>query len=154
METGVIDRPEKEYRIRFSEKIYRLHEGGIMNHAPEGRGLFEIVFFPPGAADGEVVYVGRAEGPNGDCATLLAGIQSGRHGASPEALVGILRGLEHAYFDYLEDVGDYSDEDLADVAWALVQQKKPRFNAPDEHPHSGRWSEITLAEGVESAQAV
>ena len=59
METGVAGKPSRTFKVRFTEKIYRLHFGGIMNHAPRGAGIYELVVFAPGAEDGTVLYVGQ-----------------------------------------------------------------------------------------------
>ena len=143
MKTGIPGKPSKDYRIRWSEKIYRLHQGGVTNHGPRGAAVFEIVIFPPGAQDGEVIYVAPAPAPA--AGTLLA-ILEGRGGAPEAALKGIAASIQDAYFDFVISAGAKTEADLADLAWALVRQKQPRFNPPDETPSSGRWSDISIQE--------
>jgi len=145
MQTEMTGKPSRTYRIRWSEKIYRFHENGISNHGPRAGAVFEIVLYPPGAEDGEVVYVGRVP-QGGDCSMVLNAIRTGSGGASPAALKGIAENLANAYFDYVASGDLSSDQDLADLAQALVAQKKPRFNQPEDHPASGRWSEVKIEE--------
>jgi hypothetical protein len=143
MKTGISGKPSKTYRIRWSDKIYRLHQGGVMNHGPRGAAVFEIVLYPPGAQDGEVIYAAHAPAPAAD--TLLA-ILEGRGGAPEAALKGIAASIADAYFDFAISADLKEEADLADLAWALVQKKKPRFNPWESAAHSGRWSEIDILE--------
>jgi len=143
MKTGIEGKPSKTYSIRWSEKIYRLHQGGVMNHGPRGAAVFEIVLFPPGAQDGEVIYAAQAPAPAAD---TLQAILEGQGGAPEAALKGIAASIKDAYFDFAISADLKEPADLADLAWALVQLKKPRFNPPEGTPHSGRWSEIDIQE--------
>src|SRR5258708_3788494 len=113
MQTGMEGKPSKTYEIQWSEKIYRLHEGGINNHGPRGAGIFEIVLFPPGAEDGEVIYVGQARKDSGIAQTLNQ-IRLGQGGASPEQLKVIQENMANAYFDALVAGNIESDEDFSD----------------------------------------
>jgi hypothetical protein len=143
MLTGNSGKPSKAYSIRWSDKIYRLHQGGVMNHGPRGAAVFEIVLFPPGAQDGEVIYVAHAPAP---AAETLQAILDGQGGAPEEALKGIAASIKDAYFDFAISADLKEEADLADLAWALVQAKKPRFNPLEGTPHSGRWSDIEIKE--------
>jgi hypothetical protein len=144
MKTGIPGKPAKAYHIRWSEKIYRLHQGGVMNHGPRGAAVFEIVLFPPGAQDGEVIYAAQAPAPAAD---TLQAILEGRGGAPAEALKGIAEGIKDAYFDFAISAELQEEADLADLAWALVRQKQPRLNPLEGTAHSGRWSDIEIIEG-------
>ncbi len=137
--------PAREFKIRFTERIYRLHENGINNHAPRGAGVFEIVLFPPGAEDGEVLFVGSC-GSSDSVAANLRAIREGSGGMPSEALRVVQENIENAYFDAVSDSDAHSDEDRVDLAWALVQAKKPRLNSPEAQVHSGRFSEILYRE--------
>jgi hypothetical protein len=133
MKTGIEGKPEREFQIRWTERIYRLHLTGIGNHAPPAAGVYEIVLFPPGAEDGEVVFVGW-EGARGSVAARLR--EYFEKGVE----------LEHAYFDAVSVSDAETDEDLMDLAWAVAQLKKPRLNDLKNQPHSGRYSDISYRE--------
>jgi hypothetical protein len=145
MKTGLEGKPSRTFEVRWSERIYRLHEGGIANHGPRIPGLFEIVLFPPGAEDGQVLYVGQVR-KGGTIAEALNQLRQGTGGAPAEALKEIQANMANAYFDALVAADVESEEDFTDVAWAVVQQKKPRLNPPEAQPHSGRYSEIEVKE--------
>ena len=143
MKTGLEGKPSKEFQIRWTERIYRLHLTGIGNHAPKGAGVFEIVLFPPGADDGEVLFVGH-EPMQGSVSARLQAIFENRGGLPPEKLKVVQENLGNAYFDAVSTGNLESDEDLADLAWAVAQVKKPRLNGGE--PHSGRFSEVSYKE--------
>ena len=145
MKTGIEGKPSREFQIRWTERIYRLHLTGIGNHAPRGAGVFEIVLFPPGAEDGEVIYVGQEPGTGSVSARLQAAFEN-RGGLEPEALKDLQANLSNAYFDAVSVADLESDEDLMDLAWAVCQTKKPRLNDLAKQPHSGRYSEISYKE--------
>jgi len=137
--------PAREFTLRFTERIYRLHEAGINNHAPRGAGVFEIVLFPPGAEDGEVLYVGSC-GSGESVAAQLRAIREGSGGMDAPSLRVVQENLANAYFDAVSDSDANSDDDRIDLAWALVQAKHPRLNSPERQAHSGRFSEISYRE--------
>ena len=133
MKTGIEGKPGREFQIRWTERIYRLHLTGVGNHAPPAAGVYEIVLFPPGAQDGEVIFVGY-EGKGGSVAARLREfIEKGQE-------------LEHAYFDAVSVSDVESDDDLMDLAWAVAQMKKPRLNSLEKQPHSGRYSDLSYKE--------
>ena len=138
---------DREFTIRWTERIYRLHLTGIGNHAPKGAGVFEIVLFPPGAEDGEVIYVGH-EPSTGSVAARLQAIFEGRGGLEPEALKDVQANLMNAYFDAVSVADVASDEDLMDLAWAVAQKKRPRLNDLTAQTHSGRYGKVTFKEAV------
>ena len=145
MNTGIAGKPSKEFQIRWTERIYRLHLTGIGNHAPKGAGVFEIGLFPPGAEDGEVIFAGF-ETMGGSVASRLAAIFENRGGLPPEKLKAVQENLANAYFDAVSTANIEGDEDLMDLAWAVAQVKKPRLNDAASEPHSGRFSAITYKE--------
>jgi hypothetical protein len=135
----------REFSIKWTDRIYRLHLTGIGNHAPRGSGVFEIVLFPPGAEDGEVIYVGH-EGASGSVSATLAAIFENRGGLPPEKLKVVQENLANAYFDAVSTADVESDQDLADLAWAIAAKKKPRLNEPVQQAPSGRFSAVTYRE--------
>jgi hypothetical protein len=145
MNTGVEGKPSREFQIRWTDRIYRLHLTGIGNHAPKGPGVFEIVLFPPGAEDGEVLYVGFEPGGGSVSQTLAAAFEN-RGGLPPEKLRILHENIANAYFDAVSVADAESDQDLMDLAWAVVARKKPRLNEASSQPHSGRFSAITYRE--------
>jgi hypothetical protein len=138
-------KPSREFGIRWTERIYRLHLTGIGNHAPRGAGVFEIALFPPGSEDGEVIYVGW-EGASGSVSERLRAAFENRGGLEPEALKDLQANMANAYFDAVSVADVESDEDLMDLAWAVAQQKKPRLNNLENMPHSGRYAELSYKE--------
>lgn len=145
METGIEGKASREFQIKWTDRIYRLHLTGIGNHAPRGGGVFEIVLFPPGAEDGEVIYVGH-EGQGGSVAATLSSIFENRGGLPQDKLRVVQENLANAYFDAVSFSDAASDEDLMDLAWAVVQVKKPRLNEPVQQANSGRFSAIAYKE--------
>ncbi len=145
MRTGIEGKPDREFHIRFTERIYRLHLTGIGNHAPPSAGVFEIVLFPPGAEDGEVIYVGF-EPQGGSVSARLKAIFENRGGLEPAALADVQANLANAYFDAVSVADVESDQDLMDLAWAVCQAKKPRLNDLGAQSHSGRFSSIRFSE--------
>jgi hypothetical protein len=145
MMTGLEGKPSKEFKIKWTERIYRLHLTGIGNHAPRAAGVFEIVLFPPGAEDGEVIYVGY-EPEGGSVAQTLTAIFENRGGMPAEKLKVLQENIANAYFDAVSVADIENNEDLMDLAWAVVNQKKPRLNDPKEQAHSGRFSSIGYME--------
>lgn len=135
----------KQFKIRFTERIYRLHATGIGNHAPRGGGIFEIVLFPPGASDGEVLYVGHVPATGSVAETLLA-LRENQGGLPPEKLAVLQANLADAYFDAVSVADCQSEADWQDLAWAIVQTKKPRLNDLSGPPPSGRYTQVTFEE--------
>jgi hypothetical protein len=135
----------REFTVKWTERIYRLHLTGIGNHAPRGAGVFEIVLFPPGAEDGEVLYVGY-EPQGGSVAETLKAMAEGRGGLPPEKLEILRQNMANAYFDAVSVADVESDEDLKDLAYAVVQAKKPRLNELAAQPNSGRYTSLSYRE--------
>jgi hypothetical protein len=143
MTTPATGKPTRHFKIRFTERIYRLHFGGIMNHAPRGGGIYELVEFPPGAEDGKVLYVGHI--PQGaSIAEHLQAIVEGRGGLPQDKLDAIQAKMANLYFDAVLQADCDGEDDWTDLAWALVRSKSPALNDPATQPNSGRWSDITV----------
>lgn len=143
--TGQAGKPAKTFKIRFTERIYRLHLGGIMNHAPRGSGIFELVLFPRGAEDGTVLYVGHVP-TGGSVAEHLQAILEGRGGLPEAKLAAVKEALADLYFDAVLSADCESEADWQDLAWAIVQAKQPKLNEGPAEPHSGRYGEISYEE--------
>lgn len=137
--------PERHFKIRFTERIYRLHSGGVMNHAPRGGGVFELVEFKPGDADGTVLYVGHVPA-GGSIAGLLQAVVEGRGGLDEAALREVQARMAHLYFDAVLAADCADDADWADLAWAIAQAKRPPLSPPAPQPPSGRYSRVTYEE--------
>jgi len=143
MNTGLADKPSRTFKIRFTERIYRLHAGGVTNHAPRGAGIFELVEFPPGAEDGKVLYIGHITA-GGSIADILLSIIEGRAGLPEEKLKAVQERMANLYFDAVLEADCASEADWRDLAWALVQAKTPALNDPKAQPHSDRFSDISF----------
>ncbi len=137
--------PKKTFKIRFTERIYRLHLGGIMNHAPRGSGIYELVEFVPGAEDGTVLYVGHVPA-GGSIAEHLQAILEARGPLDDAKLKAIHERMAHLYFDAVLTADCQSDEDWQDLAYAIVAAKQPPLNPLASQPHSGRYSDISYEE--------
>jgi hypothetical protein len=137
--------PKKTFKIRFTERIYRLHLGGIMNHGPRGAGIFELVEFAPGAEDGTVLYVGHVP-HGGSIAEHLQAIVEGRGGLDEAKLKTVHERMANLYFDAVLTADCQTEEDWTDLAWAIVSAKKPLLNPLAAQPHSGRYSDISYEE--------
>jgi hypothetical protein len=135
----------KHFKIRFTERIYRLHLTGIQNHAPRGGGIFELVVFPRGAEDGTILYIGH-EPAGGSITGRLVGIVENTGGLEPAQLAVAQSHMADLYHDAVLTADCTSEEDWQDLAWALVQAKKPTLNDPKEQTHSGRFSRIGYEE--------
>ncbi len=144
-DTGLAGKPVRDFKIRFTERIYRLHQTGIQNHAPRGGGIFELVVFPRGAEDGTILYIGH-EPQGGSIAAKLQGVFEGSGGLEPEKLAVAQSHLADLYHDAVLTADCSSEEDWQDLAWALVQAKKPTLNDPSQQSHSGRFSRIGYEE--------
>ena len=144
-ETGLTDKPSRSFKIRFTERIYRLHLTGIQNHAPRGGGIFELVVFPRGAEDGTVLYIGH-EPQTGSVAGVLQQVFEGSGGLPAEKLAVAQEKLADLYHDAVLVADCQSEDDWKDLAWALVQAKKPQLNDLAAQPHSGRYSTIGYEE--------
>lgn len=145
MNTGLAGKPAKTFKIRFTERIYRLHLGGIMNHAPRGGGIYELVSFPRGAEDGTVLYVGHL--PQGaSIAEHLQAIVEGRGGLPDDKLKAVQDAMADLYFDAVLSADCADEADWTDLAWAIVQAKKPALNDPAAQPQSGRHGDISYEE--------
>lgn len=136
-------KPARQFKIRFTERIYRLHFGGVMNHAPRGGGIYELVLFPPGAEDGKVLYVGHIP-QGGSIAEHLQAIIEGRGGLPQDKLEAIQAKMADLYFDAVLEADCSGEDDWTDLAWALVKAKAPALNDLASQPNSGRWGEITV----------
>ena len=143
--TGLAGKPAKKFKIRFTERIYRLHLGGIMNHAPRANGIYELVVFPPGAEDGKVLYVGHVP-VGGSIAEHLQAILEGRGGLPDEKLAVVKEAMADLYFDAVLTADCEGEADWQDLAWAIAQEKKPSLNAGPAEPHSSRYSDISYEE--------
>jgi hypothetical protein len=144
-DTGTTDKPARVFHIRFTERIYRLHQTGIQNHAPRGGGIFELVVFPRGAEDGTVLYIGH-EPQGGSIAGVLQGVFDGTGGLPADKLAVAQQHLADLYHDAVLVADCQSEDDWKDLAWALVQAKKPQLNDLSAQPHSGRYSSIGYEE--------
>ncbi len=145
MKTGSAGKPGRTFKIRFTERIYRLHFGGVMNHAPRGGGIYELVLFPPGAEDGTVLKVGHVP-QGGSIAEHLQAIVEGRGGLEEADLKVVRERMADLYFDAVLTADCADEDDWKDLAWALVQEKRPLLNPPAAQPHSGRYGEIAFEE--------
>jgi hypothetical protein len=143
MTTQAGGKPGRQFKIRFTERIYRLHFGGIMNHAPRGGGIYELVEFPPGAEDGKVLYVGHIP-QGGSIAEHLQAIVEGRGGLPQDKLEAIQARMADLYFDAVLEADCDSEDDWKDLAWGLVKAKGPALNDLAAQPNSGRWGDITV----------
>jgi hypothetical protein len=141
----VSEKPKRHFKIRFTDRIYRLHVGGIMNHAPRGSGVFELVEFKPGAEDGTVIYVGHVP-QGGSIAEFLEAIVEKRGGLDEAKLAAVHERMANLYFDAVLVADCADDHDWQDLAYALCAAKQPLLNPLASQAHSGRYSDISYEE--------
>src|SRR5437899_3066456 len=127
---------EKTYRVRNSEKCFRFKPEALAAHAPDHRGIYELVTFDENQ-NPRVLYVGAA---------FEKGIQSCLEGHADGTLTppaaDLLTKHSNLYFDYLTEMDAKSMEDAQDVYWWLVQKYGPLYNDKNAVHHSGRYESI------------
>ncbi len=130
----------RTFKVSMSERCFRFKPDALGNHAPPKPGVYEFVTFHQNGA-AEVLFVGAALGPE-SVQDALAAHMTGQ--AEPSA-AQLFAAAKDVYFDYVADADISSIEDLKDIAAALVQKHKPRFN-PTGPAFTGRYAAVAVEE--------
>ena len=135
-----VETNERTYRIRNSEKCYRYKPEAFMSHAPENRGIYELVTFDENQ-NARVLYVGAAftEG-------IRACLEKHEAGTLAPAAKDLLQNYPNLYFDYLSEMDAKSKDDAQDIYWWLVQKHQPPFNDIPATKSSGRYASVNVVE--------
>jgi len=120
-----MDSPQEKrtYNIRNSEKCFRYKDEAITNHAPQKKGIYELVTFDE-KQNPQVLYVGAAFDK-----TIYECLEGHFRGTLNPTVPDLLNKHPNLYFDYLEEMGNAkTQEDAQDIFWWLVQKHKPSYN--------------------------
>lgn len=129
----------KTIRILMSERCFRFKPDALPSHAPQRPGVYEFVTFDA-QQQPEVLFVGLAlDKTVYDC---LSAHMTGQ--AEPKASE-LFAYAKDVYFDYVQQADIESVEELKDIAGALIDKHKPRFNKGPK-PSSGKHASVELQE--------
>lgn len=129
---------EKTYHIQSSEKCFRFKPEAFCNHAPQNKGIYELVTFDENQQP-KVLYVGAAFDKG-----ILASLEGHAAGTIQPSSDELFKKYPNLYFDYLTKMDAKSQEDAQDVYWWLVQKHKPPYNSDVQN--SGRYAAINVVE--------
>jgi hypothetical protein len=131
---------DKTYTIMNSEKCYRFKPDAFCSHAPENRGIYELVTFNE-KQEQQVLFVGAAFSKG-----IRASLEGHADGTiSPDGRA-LIEKHGNLYFDYLIRLDAKSQEDAQDIYWWLVQKHKPLYNNIADISHSNRYNTINVVE--------
>lgn len=128
---------EKTFRIVMSERCFRFKPDALPSHAPHRPGVYEFVTFDANKQP-EVLYVGAAL--DRSVYDSLAAHMTGSAEPTAAELFGYAKDV---YFDYVADADITGLEDLKDIAGALIEKWKPRFNK-GAAPSSGKYGKVVV----------
>lgn len=130
---------KRTFKIGMSDKCFRFKPDALPSHAPPKPGVYEFVTFDP-QGQAVILYVGLAlEGTVYDC---LSRHLAGKVEPTAEQLFAAAKDV---YFDYVVQADIDSLEDLKDIAGALIEKNRPRFNS-GKNPTSGKYEAVSLEE--------
>ena len=133
---------EKVFHVRMSERCFRFKPDALPSHAPRRPGVYEFVTFLDGKP--EVLYVGAAlTGGLGTIYDALAAHMTGKAAPTPSDLFGAAKDV---YFDYVAESDAASEDELKDIAGALLARHRPRLNAPGQSFSSGKHPAVSVQE--------
>ncbi|MDE2292537.1 MAG: GIY-YIG nuclease family protein [Elusimicrobia bacterium] len=130
----------RTFRLRMSERCFRFKPDALPSHAPRKTGVYEFVTFDA-KMNPQVLYVGLAGAGQTVFDALAQHMMGNRRPASED----LFKAAKDVYFDYVAE-WDGDDEDLKDIAAALIAKHKPRLNPSSPPPVSGRYEAVTLEE--------
>ncbi|OGR90121.1 MAG: hypothetical protein A3J74_02645 [Elusimicrobia bacterium RIFCSPHIGHO2_02_FULL_57_9] len=130
---------KRVFKILLSDKCYRFKPDALPSHAPAKPGVYEFVTFNA-QRQPIILYVGLAlDSTIYDCLT--------RHleGKAEPGAQQLFAAAKDVYFDYVAQADIDSIDDLKDIAGALIEKGKPRFNS-GERPSSGKYPAVAVEE--------
>jgi hypothetical protein len=114
--------PARTYKVRNSAKCFRFKPDAFFSHAPDRKGIYELVTFDD-AQNARVLFVGAAFD-----ATIQKCLEGHADGTRAPAANELLAQYPNLYFDYLEEMNARTIDDAQDIYWWLVQKHRPPFN--------------------------
>lgn len=135
-----VETNERTYRVRNSEKCYRYKPEAFLSHAPENRGIYELVTFDENQ-NAKVLYVGAAFGEG-----IRACLERHQAGTLAPHASELLEKHPNLYFDYLSEMDAKSQDDAQDIYWWLVQKHRPPYNDVGATKPSGRYASVNVVE--------
>jgi hypothetical protein len=129
----------RTYHVRNSERCFRFKPDAFINHAPDRKGIYELVTFDA-QQNPTVLFVGAAFER-----TIRESLEGHATGQLPPAASDLLSRHANLYFDYLELLDAKTQDDAQDVYAWLVQKHKPAYN-DGAVKTSGRFAAIDVVE--------
>lgn len=129
----------KTIKILMSERCFRFKPDALPNHAPQRPGVYEFVTFDAQQKP-EVLFVGLALDK-----TVYQCLSDHLMGQGEPKASELFAYAKDVYFDYVHHADIESIDELKDVAGALIEKHKPRFNKGPK-PSSGKHESVELQE--------
>lgn len=137
----------KTYKIRPSQRRIPLLPEALDLHAPRYPGVYRLMRLDE-RMRAETLYVGLAVPGRGD--TIRTAIAQHIMGVRRPTKTDLLRTGEEIYFDYVvpltQDGPACRVEDLQDIAGALIDSLRPRWNRASPPVYSGRYEAVAVEE--------
>lgn len=131
---------DRTFHIRNSDKCFRFKAEAFCNHAPQHKGIYELVTFDQ-HQNAVVLYVGAAFDRG-----ILECLEAHAAGTLEPKSSDLLTKYPNLYFDYIATWDAKSPQDAQDVYWWLIQKHKPPYNNVFSVQHSGRPGTIHVIE--------
>ena len=128
------------FRIKKSERCYRLRPDALRAHAPRRPGVYELIAYDS-KGQPEVLYVGLAL-PQTLYDRLVCHLMGNIRPTADE----LRNPCPEVYFDFIADADIDCPEELKDIAGALIIRHNPRYNLLQNPPSSGKFRNVTLTE--------
>ncbi len=131
---------DRTFHIRNSEKCFRFKPEAFCNHAPQNKGIYELVTFDENQTP-KVLYVGAAFDKG-----ILACLEGHVDGSVKPLSKELFEKYPNLYFDYIAGWDAKSADDAQDVYWWLVQKHNPPYNDVANTKPSARDGKINVIE--------
>lgn len=128
------------FKIRMSRCRHRFAAKSLSSEAPRRPGVYQLVRIGQDTTP-EVLYVGAAL--KSGSRTIYHALASHMMGNIRPTAEDLARIAKDIYFEYVEEPSSPSEEDLKDIAGALVSLHKPKLN-PSKIPSSGRYAAVSV----------
>jgi hypothetical protein len=131
---------DRTFHIRNSEKCFRFKPEAFCNHAPQNKGIYELVTFDENQ-NPQVLYVGAAFDKG-----ILQCLEGHAEGTLKPFSKELFEKHPNLYFDYIATWDAKSADDAQDVYWWLIQKHRPPYNDVASVRSSERPGNITVVE--------
>ncbi|MBI5243759.1 MAG: hypothetical protein HY922_08770 [Elusimicrobia bacterium] len=132
--------PPRMFHIKRSERCYRLKPEALRAHAPRRPGVYELLSCDAKGGP-EVLYVGLAL-PQTIYERLAAHLMGNVRPTADE----LRQSHPNVYFDFIAEADIESQEELRDIAGALMIRHNPRHNLLQNPPSSGKHHRVDVME--------